>query len=228
MIKYFVYVRKSTDVEDKQVRSIEDQLAVLDDEDANRRFFRELPEGLLAGSQSLLGPLVFGDVLKHTTDFHYLPVDTVCLSNCPNPNAVLFCCNQLQVDIERLAFLNGSSHCYGNPAEYLRVIDLLIGELEVAATLPTPERYIPLVLAGVACSDVAFADTATVRNAAVAIHAMDGGAFAVDLARLRASAVLAHRRVAYSGLGRHGRAVDRYVDCGLKRGRIRGRVGSQR
>jgi len=29
MIKYFLYARKSTDVEDKQVRSIDDQLAVL-------------------------------------------------------------------------------------------------------------------------------------------------------------------------------------------------------
>jgi benzoyl-CoA reductase/2-hydroxyglutaryl-CoA dehydratase subunit BcrC/BadD/HgdB len=54
--------------------------------------------------------------------------------------------------VPTVQLLNGSSHCYGNPEEYLRVIDLLIGELEVAATLPTPERYIPLVLAGGAVS----------------------------------------------------------------------------
>jgi benzoyl-CoA reductase/2-hydroxyglutaryl-CoA dehydratase subunit BcrC/BadD/HgdB len=54
--------------------------------------------------------------------------------------------------VPTVQLLNGSSHCYGNPAEYLRVIDLLIGELEVAATAPTVERYIPLVLAGGAVS----------------------------------------------------------------------------
>jgi len=43
---------------------------------------------------------------------------------------------------------NGSSHCYGNVEEYLRVLDLLIAELEAAALIPTDEPYIPLVLAG--------------------------------------------------------------------------------
>ena len=54
--------------------------------------------------------------------------------------------------VPTVQLLNGSSHCYGDPAEYVRVIDLLIGELEVAATLPTADRYIPLVLAGGAVS----------------------------------------------------------------------------
>jgi benzoyl-CoA reductase/2-hydroxyglutaryl-CoA dehydratase subunit BcrC/BadD/HgdB len=54
--------------------------------------------------------------------------------------------------VPTVQLLNGSSHCYGNPEEYLRVIDLLIAELEVAGRLPTPERYIPLVLAGGAVS----------------------------------------------------------------------------
>ena len=54
--------------------------------------------------------------------------------------------------VPTVQLLNGSSHCYGNPAQYLRVIDLLIRELEVAATLPSADRYIPLVLAGGAVS----------------------------------------------------------------------------
>ena len=48
--------------------------------------------------------------------------------------------------------LNGSSHCYGNPLEYLRVLDLLIGELELAALSSDQGAFVPLVLAGGAVS----------------------------------------------------------------------------
>ena len=48
--------------------------------------------------------------------------------------------------------LNGSSHCYGNPQEYLRVLDLLIAELEVASLSQPKDRFVPLVLAGGAVS----------------------------------------------------------------------------
>ncbi len=57
--------------------------------------------------------------------------------------------------VPTVQLLNGSSHCYGNPGEYLRVLDLLIGELEgelAMARLPPADRYIPLVLAGGAVS----------------------------------------------------------------------------
>jgi benzoyl-CoA reductase/2-hydroxyglutaryl-CoA dehydratase subunit BcrC/BadD/HgdB len=49
--------------------------------------------------------------------------------------------------------LNGSSHCYGDPDAYVRMLDLLIAELEQASlTPPAREDYIPLVLAGGAVS----------------------------------------------------------------------------
>ena len=48
--------------------------------------------------------------------------------------------------------LNGSSHCYGNPQKYLRVLDLLIAELEIASLSPPQDRFVPLVLAGGAVS----------------------------------------------------------------------------
>ena len=44
--------------------------------------------------------------------------------------------------------LQGSSHSFGRYDEYIRTLDLLIGELEVAATKPTDQHYIPLVMAG--------------------------------------------------------------------------------
>ena len=54
--------------------------------------------------------------------------------------------------VPTVQLMNGSSHCYGNPTEYLRVLDLLIGELEQASLSPPTEKYIPLVLAGGAVS----------------------------------------------------------------------------
>ncbi len=47
-----------------------------------------------------------------------------------------------------LQLLNGAAHYFGNFDEFVRVLDLLIGELEVAAKTTERRPYIPLVLAG--------------------------------------------------------------------------------
>ncbi len=50
--------------------------------------------------------------------------------------------------VPTLHVLLGTSHLYGDPAEFGRVLDLLIAELEEATRVPTTRTYIPLVLAG--------------------------------------------------------------------------------
>jgi benzoyl-CoA reductase/2-hydroxyglutaryl-CoA dehydratase subunit BcrC/BadD/HgdB len=47
-----------------------------------------------------------------------------------------------------LQLLGGSTHYFGNPAEFIRVLDLLIGELAIAAETTEAGPFIPLVLAG--------------------------------------------------------------------------------
>jgi benzoyl-CoA reductase/2-hydroxyglutaryl-CoA dehydratase subunit BcrC/BadD/HgdB len=47
-----------------------------------------------------------------------------------------------------LQLLGGSTHYFGNPDEFIRVLDLLIGELEIAAETTETRPFIPLVLAG--------------------------------------------------------------------------------
>ena len=54
--------------------------------------------------------------------------------------------------VPTVQLLNGSSHCYGDPVEYVRVLDELTGELERAPVLGPSEGYVPLVLAGGAVS----------------------------------------------------------------------------
>mgnify|MGYP000607278997 CR=1 FL=1 len=72
-IKFFLYARKSTDVEDKQVRSIEDQIAEL------RAYAKQ--EGLKIvdvfiekQSAKIPGRPVFGEMLKRI-DYHHCLLD---------------------------------------------------------------------------------------------------------------------------------------------------------
>jgi hypothetical protein len=44
--------------------------------------------------------------------------------------------------------LGGSTHYFGNPAEFIRVLDLLIDELAIAAETTGTLPFIPLVSAG--------------------------------------------------------------------------------
>ena len=62
MLTYFLYVRKSTDVEDKQVRSIEDQLAVLQTL-ANQEGFNISEEFVEKQSAKQPGRPIFNDML---------------------------------------------------------------------------------------------------------------------------------------------------------------------
>ena len=63
MTKYFIYARKSTDVEDKQVRSIEDQLAELH-EFARRDGLKISKELIEKQSAKIPGRPIFGDMIK--------------------------------------------------------------------------------------------------------------------------------------------------------------------
>ena len=47
-----------------------------------------------------------------------------------------------------LQLVLGSNHYFGNPDEFIRVLDLLLEELEFAALTPETRPYIPLVLTG--------------------------------------------------------------------------------
>jgi benzoyl-CoA reductase/2-hydroxyglutaryl-CoA dehydratase subunit BcrC/BadD/HgdB len=49
--------------------------------------------------------------------------------------------------VATVQLINGSSHFYGDAAEYERILDLLVAELEAATPAP-PGAYVPLVLAG--------------------------------------------------------------------------------
>ncbi|MDP3004310.1 MAG: recombinase family protein [Candidatus Azambacteria bacterium] len=62
MTKYFLYARKSTDVEDKQVRSIDDQLAVLRAL-AKAEGLNIAEEFIEKQSAKVPGRLVFGEML---------------------------------------------------------------------------------------------------------------------------------------------------------------------
>lgn len=50
--------------------------------------------------------------------------------------------------IPTMRVLMGTNHYYGDPDEFIRVLDLLIDELEIAAQTTTSNSFIPLVLAG--------------------------------------------------------------------------------
>lgn len=63
MINYIIYARKSTDVEDKQVRSIEDQLAELRDF-AKRERLKVVSELVEKRSAKIPGRPIFGDMVK--------------------------------------------------------------------------------------------------------------------------------------------------------------------
>ena len=69
--------------------------------------------------------------------------------------------------VPTLQLLNGSTHCFGNPDEFVRVLDLLIAELEVAAGTPETRPFIPLVLAGGAAGGVGILNVIEESQAAI-------------------------------------------------------------
>ncbi|MFZ4855557.1 MAG: 2-hydroxyacyl-CoA dehydratase [Desulfuromonadaceae bacterium] len=66
-----------------------------------------------------------------------------------------------------LQVIQGSNHYFGNPDEYLRVLDLLIEELEFAALTPDTRPYIPLVLTGGAAGGGGILKVIEESNAAI-------------------------------------------------------------
>ena len=67
--------------------------------------------------------------------------------------------------IPTLQILMGTNHNYGNPEEFIRVLDLLIEELEFA--IPETRPYIPLVLAGGAAGGGGILKVIEESNAAI-------------------------------------------------------------
>jgi benzoyl-CoA reductase/2-hydroxyglutaryl-CoA dehydratase subunit BcrC/BadD/HgdB len=69
--------------------------------------------------------------------------------------------------IPTLQVLMGTNHNFGNPEEFVRVLDLLIEELEFAAQTPETRSYIPLVLAGGAAGGGGILKVIEESNAAI-------------------------------------------------------------
>jgi len=69
--------------------------------------------------------------------------------------------------IPTLQILLGTNHHYGNPDEFIRVLDLLIEELEFAAETPETRSFIPLVLAGGAAGGGGILKVIEESNAAI-------------------------------------------------------------
>jgi benzoyl-CoA reductase/2-hydroxyglutaryl-CoA dehydratase subunit BcrC/BadD/HgdB len=66
-----------------------------------------------------------------------------------------------------LQVLLGSNHYFGNAEEFIRILDLLIEELEFAALTPETRSYIPLVLAGGAAGGGGILKVIEESNAAI-------------------------------------------------------------
>jgi benzoyl-CoA reductase/2-hydroxyglutaryl-CoA dehydratase subunit BcrC/BadD/HgdB len=66
-----------------------------------------------------------------------------------------------------LQVIQGSNHYFGNPDEFIRVLDLLIEELEFAALTPDTRPYIPLVLTGGAAGGGGILKVIEESNAAI-------------------------------------------------------------
>jgi benzoyl-CoA reductase/2-hydroxyglutaryl-CoA dehydratase subunit BcrC/BadD/HgdB len=66
-----------------------------------------------------------------------------------------------------LQVILGSNHYFGNPDEFIRVLDLLIEELEFAALTPDTRPYIPLVLTGGAAGGGGILKVIEESNAAI-------------------------------------------------------------